>query len=127
MSLAERARSLEIRCKTFAEARSRMHNTNHDLAPEKALADGCYMYSERKTRSDATNPEVMALARLYWHSDDVSRPTGRTVGGVLRCAAAMIRSLLAYSATIYYIVLLRLTAGGALTATRRYKSEYNLS
>ncbi|CAM9790519.1 unnamed protein product, partial [Ectocarpus sp. 6 AP-2014] len=77
VSLAERARSLEIRCKTFAEARSRMHNTNHDLAPEKALADGCYMYSERKkTRSDATNPEVMALARLYWHSDDVSRPTG---------------------------------------------------
>ncbi|CAN0437428.1 unnamed protein product [Ectocarpus sp. 8 AP-2014] len=76
VSLAERARSLEIRCKTFTEACSRMHNTNHDLAPEKALADGCYMYSERKTRSDATNLEVMALARLYWHSDDVSRPTG---------------------------------------------------
>ncbi|CAN0357432.1 unnamed protein product, partial [Ectocarpus sp. 12 AP-2014] len=76
VSFAARARSLEIRCKTFAEARSRMHNTNHDLAPEKALADGCYMYSERKTRSDATNPEVMALARLYWHFDDASLPTG---------------------------------------------------
>ncbi|CAB1113529.1 unnamed protein product [Ectocarpus sp. CCAP 1310/34] len=59
VSFAERAKSLGIRYETFSDARVRMHNTNHDIAPRMAVSDGCYVYNERKTRSDVTNPEVM--------------------------------------------------------------------
>ncbi|CAM9837887.1 unnamed protein product, partial [Hapterophycus canaliculatus] len=77
-SFSDRAESVGIRWDAFSEARARMHNTNHDLAPQQAYADGCYLHNERKVRSDVTNPEVMELARLYWHSDDVSRATGNS-------------------------------------------------
>ncbi|CAB1097191.1 unnamed protein product [Ectocarpus sp. CCAP 1310/34] len=56
VSLAERANSLGIRHETFSDARRRMHNTNHDIAPKIAASEGCYVYNERKTRSDVTNP-----------------------------------------------------------------------
>ncbi|CAB1104771.1 unnamed protein product [Ectocarpus sp. CCAP 1310/34] len=81
VSLAERANSLGIRHETFSDARWRMHNTNHDIAPKIAVSEGCYVdarrrmhktnhdiapkiaasegcyvYNERKTRSDVTNP-----------------------------------------------------------------------
>ncbi|CAB1101536.1 unnamed protein product [Ectocarpus sp. CCAP 1310/34] len=56
VSLAERANSLGIRHETFSDARRRMHNTNHDIAPKIAASEGCYVFNERKTRSDVTNP-----------------------------------------------------------------------
>ncbi|CAB1099564.1 unnamed protein product [Ectocarpus sp. CCAP 1310/34] len=90
VSFAERAKSLGIRYETFGDARFRMHNTNHDIAPRDAVSDGCYVYNERKTRSDVTNPEVMALAKAFWHSDDVSRATGNS-GKLLRRARVSAR------------------------------------
>ncbi|CAB1114872.1 unnamed protein product [Ectocarpus sp. CCAP 1310/34] len=90
VSFAERAKSLGIRYETFSDARVRMHNTNHDIAPRDAVSDGCYVYNERKTRSDVTNPEVMALAKAFWHSDDVSRATGNS-GKLLRRARVSAR------------------------------------
>ncbi|CAM9748838.1 unnamed protein product, partial [Ectocarpus sp. 13 AM-2016] len=47
VSLAERANSLGIRHETFSDARRRMHNTNHDIAPKIAVSEGCYVYNER--------------------------------------------------------------------------------
>ncbi|CAB1121041.1 unnamed protein product [Ectocarpus sp. CCAP 1310/34] len=56
VSLAERTNSLGIRHETSSDARRRMHNTNHDIAHKIAASEGCYVYNERKTRSDVTNP-----------------------------------------------------------------------
>lgn len=83
ISWARRADSLGIRRETFDEARVRMHNTDHDVTPQQAVGEGCYIHSERKTRSDVTHPEVTACMKVYWHSDDVSRATGNS--GKLIC------------------------------------------
>lgn len=44
-----RAESLGIRYDTFADARVRMHNTDHESTPQQAMREGCYIHSERKT------------------------------------------------------------------------------
>ncbi|CAN0247746.1 unnamed protein product [Pylaiella littoralis] len=75
-SLAAQAELLGVRPATYRKAHHRMHNANFSVPPQQALEEGCYLWADRKTRSDVTHPRVMDLARPYWHSVDVSRPSG---------------------------------------------------
>ena len=43
-----------------------------------ALESNEYIWTKREKRSNATSDESLALAKRYWHCDDVSRATGNS-------------------------------------------------
>lgn len=65
-SLATRAELLGLRPTTYREAQDRMQNVNFSVPSQQALEEGRYLWAERKTWSDVTDPRVMDLARRYW-------------------------------------------------------------
>ncbi|CAB1110056.1 unnamed protein product [Ectocarpus sp. CCAP 1310/34] len=68
VSFAERAKSLGIRYETFSDARVRMHNTNHDIAPRDAVSDRWDMYQESKKRDAPSHPrrQLMHKGARVW-------------------------------------------------------------
>lgn len=76
--VANWAAGLGVCRSAFLEAQGRMKRARHDLSPPAALAACSYVYSARKTRSDATPPELQAMKSMrdFWHTDDVSRALG---------------------------------------------------
>ena len=77
-SLALRAASLGVRSDVFAEAQKRMQRVLHDAPPTEAIASGRYLWTRREKRNDATDSELLAMAKRVWHSDDISRATGNS-------------------------------------------------
>ena len=78
VSLKARAESIGVRRGTLAEAQQRMQAARHDILPASALESGEYIWTKREKRNDATSDEILALAKRYWHCDDVSRATGNS-------------------------------------------------
>lgn len=106
VSSARRAASLGIRPQTFRDAEGRMKSARHDLPPAEAVAQGAYVYNERKTRSDATSEELVVLMRQFWHSDDVSRATGNS--GEITCGESRL-SYIAENPTLHKFINLWLS------------------
>lgn len=101
VSSARQAASLGIRPQTFRDAEERMKNARHDLPPAEAVAQGAYVYNERKTRSDATSEELVVLMRRFWHGDDVSRATGNS--GEITCGDSRL-SYIAENLTLHIYI-----------------------
>ncbi|CAM9284975.1 unnamed protein product [Scytosiphon promiscuus] len=72
-----KAELLGVHEAVYSAARQRAKALDTDVSPNIAIDQGTYWFAPRSKRSDATKPEVLSLMKTFWHTDEVSRATGK--------------------------------------------------
>ena len=76
-SLTSRAASFGVRSDASGEALKRMRRVLRDAPSADAIASGRYLLIRREKRNDATDSELLYMAKKFWHSEDIVRIPGK--------------------------------------------------